>query len=282
VKIHDRCYDCLLSRIAYECRLSTTDGGRIAHVLSECRTLLDRFRGCPHPAPLVATAAHRRAYEVLGDPDPYRRIKEVSTEEAIRACRAVRGSLTGFRDYALASVIANTFDYGVYSHRVTDDFRSFFSREFGKGFLVDDTPGMEELAGEVVYFTDNAGEIIFDRLFIGYLAGRGSRVTVAVKGAPILNDATREDAEKAGLHRFARVTHTGGGEIGVDLGKIPRDLREALDRCSLVIAKGMANYEALTEYGGLPPVAYLMAVKCPTIAEAAGVPEGSLVAILDE
>jgi damage-control phosphatase, subfamily I len=282
VKIHDRCYACLESRIAYECRLSTADEGRIVHVLSECRTLLDRFRGYPHPAPLVATAAHRRAYEILGDPDPYRRIKEASTDEAIRACRAVRGTLAGFRDHALASAIANTLDYGVSSHRVTEDFQAFFAGEFRKGFLIDDTPGMEELAGEVVYFTDNAGEIVFDRLFIGFLAGKGSRVTVAVKGAPILNDATREDAEKAGLRRFARVTHTGGGEIGVDLGKIPWDLREALDRCSLVIAKGMANYEALTEYGGLPPVAYLMSVKCPTIAEAIGVPEGSLVALLEE
>jgi damage-control phosphatase, subfamily I len=282
MKIHDRCYGCLLGRIAYECRLSTSDEGRIGHVLSDCRSLLDGYRRAPHPASLVASAAHRRAYDLLGDPDPYRQIKEVSTGEAIRACRAVRGTLRGFRDYALASVIANTFDYGVSSHRVTDDFPAFFSREFRKGFLIDDTGSMEQLAGGIVYFTDNAGEIVFDRLFIGYLAGKGSRVTVAVKGAPILNDATVEDAERAGLRRFARVTTTGSGDIGVDLGKLPRDLREAMDRCTLVIAKGMANYEALTEYEGLPPVAYLMAVKCPTIAEEIGVPEGSLVALLKE
>jgi uncharacterized protein with ATP-grasp and redox domains len=90
VKIHDRCYGCLLGRIAYESRLSTADEGRIAHVLSECNTLLGGFRGVPRPASLVASAAHRRAYELLGDPDPYRRVKEASTEEAIRACRVIR------------------------------------------------------------------------------------------------------------------------------------------------------------------------------------------------
>jgi uncharacterized protein with ATP-grasp and redox domains len=283
MKIHDRCYDCLLSRIAYECRLSTSDEGRIGHVLSECSSLLESLRcGDPRQASLVASAAHRRAYELLGDPDPYRWIKVESTEEAIRACRAIRPDLVSFRDHALASVIANTFDYGVTSHRVTEDFPGFFSGEFRKGFLIDDTGRMENLAGEMVYFTDNAGEIVFDRLFIEFLAGNGSRVTAAVKGAPILNDATLEDARRAGLHRFARVTHTGSGDIGVDLGKIPSDLQEALDRCTLVIAKGMANYEALTEYRDLPPVAYLMAVKCPTIAEEVGVPEGSLVALLEE
>jgi damage-control phosphatase, subfamily I len=282
VKIHDRCYGCLLGRIAYESRLSTSDEGRIAHVLSECNTLLGGFRGVPRPASLVASAAHRRAYELLGDPDPYRRIKEASTGVAIRACREVRPTLSGFHDHALASVIANTFDYGVSSHRVTEEFMAYYAREFAKGFLIDDTAEMEELADEVVYFTDNAGEIVFDRLFIEYLAGKGSGVTVAVKGAPILNDATLAEAEGAGLGRFARVTTTGSGDIGVNLGKIPRDLREALDRCTLVIAKGMANYEALTEYDGLPPVAYLMAVKCPTIAESVGAPEGALVAMLGE
>jgi len=282
VKIHDRCYDCLLSRIAYECRLSSSDEGKIGHVLSDCNALLDSFRGTPHPASLVASAAHHRAYEVLGDPDPYRRIKEMSNEEAAMACRAVRSTLTSFRDYALASVIANTFDYGVSFHRVTDDFTAFFRNEFRKGFRIDDTGRMADLAREIVYFTDNAGEIFFDRLFIEYLVRTGSRVTVAVKGAPILNDATLVDAARAGLRRFADVTHTGSGDIGMDLGKIPPGLREAMDRCTLIIAKGMANYEALTEYADLPPAAYLMAVKCPTIAESVGVPEGSLVALLEE
>ena len=282
MKIHDRCYDCLLGRIAYESRLSTTDESRIAHILSECNSLLEGLRRISCPASLVASAAHQRAYELLGDPDPYRRIKELSTNEAIRACRLIRPTLSGFRDHALTSVIANTFDYGVSSHRVTDDFMAFYKREFRKGFLIDDTERMEELSAEVVYFTDNAGEIIFDRLFIEYLEGRGSLVTVAVKGAPILNDATLAEAEGVGLRRFARVTTTGSGDIGVNLGKIPGELRRALERCSLVIAKGMANYEALTEEDGLPPIAYLMAVKCPTIAEAVGAPEGALIAMVEE
>lgn len=282
LKIHDRCYDCLLSRIAYECRLSTSDTGKIGHALSECKTLLETLRGTPRPASLVASAAHRRAYEILGDPDPYRRIKEASTIEAAKACRALRPTLAGFRDHALASVIANTFDYGVYSHRVAEDFMGFFREQFRKGFLIDDTEGMEKRAGEIVYFTDNAGEILFDRLFIEYLAGTGSKITVAVKGAPILNDAILEDAEKAGLRRFALVTHTGSGDIGVDLSRIPGELLHAMDRCTLIIAKGMANFEALTEYRDLPPTGYLMSVKCPTIAEEVGVPEGSLVAFLEE
>ncbi len=282
MKIHDRCYDCLLSRIEYECRLSTVDEGKVSRVLSDCRRILDGFRGTPRPASLVASAAHHRAYELLGDPDPYRRIKDASTREALRGCTEVKDSLVTFRDHALASVIANTFDYGVSSHLVTSDFSTFFREEFGKGFTIDDTGRMERLTGNIVYFTDNAGEILFDRLFIQYLARKGSAVTVAVKGAPILNDATLDEARQAELHRVARVTTTGSGDIGVNPAKFPPDLVEALGDCTLVISKGMANYEALTEEHDLPPVGYLMSVKCPTISESVGVPQGSLVALLRE
>jgi uncharacterized protein with ATP-grasp and redox domains len=53
-----------------------------------------------------------------------------------------------------------------------------------------------------------------------------------------------------------------------------------MEQSTLIIAKGMANYESLTEITGGPPTAYLMAVKCDTIAESIRVPRGSLVAML--
>jgi uncharacterized protein with ATP-grasp and redox domains len=63
---------------------------------------------------------------------------------------------------------------------------------------------------------------------------------------------------------------------------MPEELSRAMEDCTLVIAKGMANYESLSEYTGLPPVAFLMAVKCVPIAEEIGVPRGSKVAMLRE
>ncbi|RPJ53453.1 MAG: DUF89 family protein, partial [Methanobacteriota archaeon] len=122
----------------------------------------------------------------------------------------------------------------------------------------------------------------FDALLIRHLRSLGAEVTLAVKGAPILNDATLQDALEFGLDRIAtRLTTTGSGRIGIDLESAPPDLRDSIGRATLIIAKGMANYESLTEYGGLPPIAYCMAVKCETIAENVGVPLGSMVAMLD-
>ena len=103
-----------------------------------------------------------------------------------------------------------------------------------------------------------------------------------MRDAPILNDATLEEARALRLDRFVRtITTTGCGcELGVRLDCMPDDLSAAIDDCTLIIAKGMANYESLSEYSGLPPVAFLMAVKCEPIAEEVGVPRGSKVAML--
>jgi uncharacterized protein with ATP-grasp and redox domains len=170
----------------------------------------------------------------------------------------------------------------VKDHTVSSDFAAFFDQEFSMGLTIDDTDAMSRHADRVVYLTDNCGEIVFDRLVVEELKARGSHITLAVRQAPILNDATMDDALALGFDRIVdRLTTTGGGaEIGLDWDKMPPDLSDAIDRCTIIIAKGMANYESLSMYDGLPPVAYLMAVKCRPIADDVGVPVGSKIAML--
>ena len=148
--------------------------------------------------------------------------------------------------------------------------------------LPDQLAASVDLSQRVVYLTDNCGEIVFDRLLAGFLKARGSHVTVAVRDAPILNDATMEDALALGFDRIADcLTTTGGGaEIGLDMAKMPADLAKAIDECTIIISKGMANYESLSEYRNLPPVAYLMCVKCEMIAGDTGIARDSKIAML--
>jgi len=282
VKIHPRCIDCLLERVRYESALSTGDPEKVREVVETCRSRIAPYRQGIHAAPAVASEIHHLAYTLLADPDPYRELKERSHAEAMAACREVRGDLRTFRDVVLAAILANTYDYGIAVHQVTGDFPAFFRSRFPLGLYRDDTDRIGNLARRVVYFTDNAGEIVFDTLLLRSLKRRGARVTLAVKGAPILNDATLEDARRLRLDREVDLlTTTGSGDIGVTWERMPAELAGALADATLVIAKGMANYESLTEYSSqLPPVAYLMTVKCETVAESIGAPVGAAVAFL--
>ena len=202
--------------------------------------------------------------------------------QAAEVCREVRGNLVTFHDYILASVIGNTFDYGVKGHIVEENFSVFFRREFSQGLTIDHSDEIASLCSRVVYLSDNCGEIVFDRLLIEYLKRRGAHVTLAVKESPILNDATLQDVRDLKLNSVAnQITTTGSGaEIGICMENIPYDLRQAVSRCTIIISKGMANFESLSEMEKLPPVAYLLAAKCKPVADELNVPVGSKIAML--
>ena len=282
MNLTDHCIHCLLSRVRLECSLAGASPDLTEQITAECQQILDRFKGSGLLHPQIASQIHRYACMRSKNPDPFKTLKAEGNAQALAVCRHVRKRLVNFQDLVLASVIANIFDYGVKDHTVSSDFAEFFDQEFSKGLTIDDTDAMNRHADRVVYLTDNCGEIVFDRLVVEELKARGSHITLAVRQAPILNDATMDDALALGFDRIVdRLTTTGGGaEIGLDWDKMPPDLSDAIDRCTIIIAKGMANYESLSMYDGLPPVAYLMAVKCRPIADDVGVPVGSKIAML--
>lgn len=282
MKLTETCIDCLLSRVVFECNLSSAGPSLTEETVATCRDLLESMKGSSLLHPQIASMVHRKACAMIGNPDPFRLLKDEGNELATEVCREVRGSLVSFHDLVLASVIGNTFDYAVKDHDVTRDFSRFFNEEYKKGLDVDDTDRILDLCDRVVFLTDNCGEIVFDRLLVGFLKARGAHVTVAVRDAPILNDATMEDAIALGFDKVADcLTTTGGGaEIGLDMTKMPADLAKAIRACTIIISKGMANYESLSEYDNLPPVAYLMCVKCEVIAGNCGIARGSKIALL--
>jgi uncharacterized protein with ATP-grasp and redox domains len=283
--ITDRCFDCLLSRVEYECRLAGADAELSARTVDACKKLLDQIAGEAVPAPVIASRVHRLAYRLIGNPDPYKNLKEENMEVALRCARKVEGSFSGFRDLVLASVIANTLDYGSLEHQVTDDFEGFFSAAFSLDLAIDHTPAMVSRLERVVYLCDNCGEIVFDAMLLRYLRSVGSHLTVVVKGAPILNDATCREAYALGLHQIADAVVTNAGpvaELGINCSCAPEELVHAIKGCTLVIAKGMANYESLSDEPLGVPVAYLLSAKCVPIARSIGIPVGSMVAYMPD
>jgi uncharacterized protein with ATP-grasp and redox domains len=124
----------------------------------------------------------------------------------------------------------------------------------------------------VLYLADNAGETVFDRLLSEVL---NVPVIYAVKGGPILNDATREDALSAGLGQVAEIVETGVDAPGTILSRCSEEFRQIYDEAEMVIAKGQANYETLSEQGS--KVFLLLQTKCPVIARDVGVAIESIV-----
>jgi hypothetical protein len=133
----------------------------------------------------------------------------------------------------------------------------------------------------VVYFTDNCGEIVFDRLLIETMGVIfGCKIKVVTRKLPILNDATLEDALSIGLDESVHVMHNGIDEPlpGTILSKVSPEVRAIIEEADLIISKGGANYETLTEEKDIEgKTTYLFQAKCYPYCRVHNVPLGSLV-----
>ncbi|HMK45166.1 MAG TPA: ARMT1-like domain-containing protein [Methanocella sp.] len=289
MKSTPQCAPCLLNRVLYEAELSTDDPEiRFKAIQGGLEFLGKNFRPGADAID-ISTGIHRKAYSILGDRDPYRRMKELSNRLADATVPIVREQLTKakpkdrFRLAVLASIIGNTFDFGVQGHNVeTDNFMAFYNSMIRQGLNIDDTDAIRALAenGDVLYLADNCGEIYFDQLLIEELKAIGAKVTLVVRGDYILTDVTIEDVQRMGLDKKVdRVLTTGSNAVGVSLDDAPAELLQALRTSSIIISKGMANYESLSD-SGFRPMAYLLQAKCEPVAASLHVKKGHNVAML--
>ena len=118
-----------------------------------------------------------------------------------------------------------------------------------------------ETGKKLLYITDNAGEIGFDRIFAEQIHTLYPhlQITFCVRGAPIINDATREDAEFIGIP--FPVIENGCNIAGTPVDLISPEAKQALEDADVILAKGMGNTETL--YGCGHHIFYAFLVKCP-------------------
>ena len=128
-------------------------------------------------------------------------------------------------------------------------------------------------SSKVLYIHDNVGEIAFDKLLIKELRRYGALVTSALRGGPITSDATMEDGETVGLQEAAsKIILAGPDTLGISLNEMTEQLKQELQTADLVIAKGQANYYALTEHKSKAPgeIACLFRTKCELVSNELG------------
>lgn len=117
-------------------------------------------------------------------------------------------------------------------------------------------------AKRLVYITDNCGEIVLDKMAIKILKETypDLDITVLVRGYPVINDATMEDAEEIGLTDLVKVIDNGSNVAGTWIPGINQTARELLENADMIIAKGQGNFETMNDCG--LNVYYLFLCKC--------------------
>lgn len=229
------------------------------------------------PPPVLAQWIHRRLREMAGVADPYRAAKTRQTHMALALLPALEKQVAGAADPLMMAVrlaiAGNVIDLGATPGISEADLGRALRGALSAPFQGDGARFRRAVAEarSILYLADNAGEVVFDRLLIAQLP-RG-RVTVAVRGAPVINDATREDALAAGLAEYTELIDNGSDAPGTLLYDCSPDFRARYHRTDLIIAKGQGNFESLSDEN--KQIFFLFSVKCPVIAGHAGQPQGT-------
>lgn len=137
-----------------------------------------------------------------------------------------------------------------------------------------------EKSRRILYILDNAGEAVIDKLIINELVSTGKNVIVLAKGGAYQNDITYEEALEMDFGEVAEVMSTGSDYAAVLLDRASSKVLEVIKSVDLIIAKGMANYEAFLYTPPPTPVAHLFIAKCKPVASTLNVPVGSKIALL--
>ena len=215
--------------------------------------------------PQVAELLHRHYGLPL---DRFRQEKAESNRFVLERMEDIRSRIVRADDPVLAglqfAILGNYLDFSALRGQVSFDKLSD---------MLDEALNMEldqevyrtfrrqlEEGKKLLYLTDNAGEIGFDRLFAEEIAKAHPQleITFCVRGDIAINDATRLDAEAVGIP--FRVIDNGNNIPGTQLDRLGEEARQALAESDVILAKGMANVETMAGCGY--NVYYAFLVKC--------------------
>lgn len=291
MKVEAECAACIITRGAAEVKEATTNPALRFRAMMEILHLLNKeFKPSAVPADL-GTKRDRLIKRVTGNNDPYKRNKRICNENALKllpyARKLVEEGYTQqdrFKRAYLCAMVGNIMEFDIPGHKFTFSGLRKSLKEAGKDLAVDDIGKIYEVAANsqrVLYLTDNAGEIVFDTLLVEQLKNMGLSVIVAVKGAPVINDATLEDVEISGMDKIAdKIITTGTDAVGLSPKEVSAEFQKVYDSVDIVFAKGMGYAETLTEYKLQKPHALLFRTKCDPVANFFAVPREKNVAKL--
>lgn len=250
---------------------------KIADLFS--RSIIDLLHKKEHvDNPLLATDIHRLAKNILNHNDLY--ITEKTSANKLLLDNyafwqnMVVESSNPFLTASKLAVAGNIIDYGANS--VPEDIEKRILDLASGNLTIDKTNELSEAIGQadsILYLGDNAGEIVFDKLFIETM--QHSNVCYAVRGKPVINDVSFEDVEQIQLDKVCRVISNGYDAPSTLLEYCSEEFLYEFRNADLIISKGQGNFEGLMNSEN-ENIFFMLMAKCNPMADLLGVSKGSM------
>jgi hypothetical protein len=281
MKLNLDCIPCFQRQALQAVRFISNDEELHQKVLREVTKKLLESNWDSTP-PELAHEVHKIVKSITNEKDPYKEVKKESNDLVLKMYPALKEKVEESKDPLRTAVrlaiAGNIIDFGPLQEF---NLEETISEVLKKKFVIDDYEELKENlkdAETLLFFTDNAGEIGFDKLLVETFlkAKKLEKIRFVVKGGPIINDATLEDATYMGLCDLPNVKFLtlSNGEAGTGPERNSQTVKNWITKHDLVISKGQGNYEGLSEHNGL---FFMLMAKCPVIASDLGVKVGDII-----
>lgn len=269
------CYPCILRQAIEATRMTDATTEQTRYIIQQTLETLKHIPDGATP-PEIGARVHELVRQMVGSDDPYLSVKREATDKALGMVADLQQIIDDSDDPFLTalriSIAGNIMDFGP---NPAYDLWGVVMRVLKQAPALDETQALRESLNHVdsvLFIADNAGETVFDRLFIEQIP---KPVTYAVRGGPVINDATVEDAIRADIDKVAEIIDTGVRFPGVVLSKSSPEFQERFKSAPLILAKGMGNYETLSDVTA--PIYFLFQVKCPIVGKDVGAGVGDII-----
>ncbi len=277
------CIPCMIRQTIDTARLSVNDELQRRQIINKVLHFLQEadFQTSP---PELGKNMYKIIRETTGNSDPFKSIKKRFNDFAMNMYDSLKHRVYLHADpvhlAVKLAISGNIIDFGAGDQSL--QIQNLMKRMENQEFAINDFISFQEdllRSRNILYLTDNAGEIVFDKLLIEVLRRfypeRNHKITVVVRGAPVINDATLEDARSIGLDKLVPVIDNGDDAPATLLHRVSEKMMKLYEQADLVISKGMGNFETLDEEK--KRIYFLLKVKCSVVARSLKVPEGSLI-----
>ncbi len=256
-------------------RMSTNDDAVIKRILDEVGESIKTIPMDKTPAE-SGSVVYKKIREITGVADPYKKIKETSIAEAKHLYPELKQEIINSDDPLLmairVAIAGNVIDFGMAKKfNLVEDVKKILTQDFA---IFNYTEFKEKLnsAKNILYIGDNSGESVFDKLLIEQL---GKPVKYAVRGIPVINDVTYDDAVNSGIAEVAEIVSSGVPAPGAILELCNKEFVDLFYNADMIISKGQGNYEGLSNVNR--DVFFLLKAKCPVIARDIKVNEDDII-----
>jgi len=272
-----RCYFCFarhFENLIEKTSLSAEEKNHFAGELFGLFNTGENSFSVPH----LSREVHLLFKKYSGNDDPYKLVKRQSNDMVLSRYadlkKTVASSADPFVTALKLAIAGNIIDYGIPQHFDLDET---IGKVLTSDFAIDHSKDLKQSLSEaksVLYIGDNAGEIVFDKLFIETI--HHPDLWYAVRGAPIINDVTLEDANYVQMNGVAHVIENGYDAPSTMLSHCSEEFKDLFSRADIVISKGQGNLESLLHESS-KKIYFLLMVKCDVIADILGVKKGQFV-----